>query len=91
MSVGIFFGSTTGNTENIAEMIKTELGDLVTHMANIVDAEPNDLLSYDVLILGIPTWNVGELQDDWDSIFSSYKELNFSGKTAAFFGCASTT
>ena len=31
--------------------------------------------------------NIGELQDDWDFIYGKYKELDFSGITAAFFGC----
>ena len=30
---------------------------------------------------------IGELQDDWDFIYEKYKELDFSGVTAAFFGC----
>ena len=39
-----------------------------------------------ILIIGCPTWNIGELQDDWDSIYLTYKDLDFNGKTAAFFG-----
>ena len=66
MSVGIFFGSTTGNTENIAELISAAFGNIVSKTANIADITPEDLLDYDVLVLGIPTWNVGELQYDWE-------------------------
>ena len=86
MSMAIFFGSTTGNTENVAQMINDELGDLVTHMTNIVDAEPKDLLDYDVLIFGIPTWNVGELQYDWDDFLPSLNGLDLTGKKVALFG-----
>lgn len=86
MSMAIFFGSTTGNTEHIAEMINSELGDLVDHMANIVDAEPNDLLQYDVLIFGIPTWNVGELQYDWEDFLPSLQGIDLTGKKIAMFG-----
>ncbi len=39
------------------------------------------------LIIGCPTWHIGELQDDWDAIYEQYKKLDFSGITAAFFGC----
>ena len=86
MSMGIFFGSTTGNTENIAEMIQSAFGGLVTNMSNITDIEPEDLLAYDVLVLGIPTWNVGELQYDWEDFLPSMKDLDLTGKKVALFG-----
>ena len=86
MSMGLFFGSTTGNTENIAEMMKAAFGGLVTDMANITDIEPNDLLKYDVLVLGIPTWNVGELQYDWEDFIPSLGGLDLTGKKIALFG-----
>ncbi len=84
--MGIFFGSTTGNTENVAEMIGAEFGEHVTHMSNITDIEPGDLLNYDVLVLGIPTWNVGELQFDWEDFLPEMKGLDFTGKKIALFG-----
>ena len=86
MSLGIFFGSTTGNTENIAEMLSAEFGSLVSTTANITDIEPEDLLNYDILILGIPTWNVGELQYDWEDFLPQMKGLDLSGKKVAMFG-----
>ena len=45
------------------------------------------MLEYKKLIIGCPTWHIGELQDDWDFIYEKYKELDFNGITAAFFGC----
>ena len=39
------------------------------------------------LIIGCPTWHIGELQDDWNFIYDKYKELDFTGIQAAFFGC----
>ncbi len=86
MSIAIFYGSTTGNTENIAEMINDEMDGLITHMANITDTEPGELLNYEVLIFGIPTWNVGELQYDWEDFLPTLKELDLTGKKIALFG-----
>ena len=86
MTIAIFYGSTTGNTENAADMIKDELGDLVTTVSDIADIEPKDLLDYDVLILGIPTWNVGELQFDWEEFLPSLKDLDLTGTKVALFG-----
>jgi flavodoxin I len=44
------------------------------------------MLAYDYLIIGCPTWNIGQLQDDWDAIFPDLDELDFSGKKVAIFG-----
>ena len=87
MSIGIFFGSTTGSTENAAEMIKEEMGDAVTHMADVMDAHPKDLLDYDVLLLGISTWDFGSLQADWDDFLPEMTGMDLSGKKIALFGC----
>lgn len=86
MSIAIFFGSTTGNTEHVAEMISTEFGSLVSKTENITDIEPEEMLEHDVLVLGIPTWNVGELQYDWEDFLPRMKGLDFSGKKIALFG-----
>jgi len=32
------------------------------------------------------TWNVGELQDDWEIVLPAMETLNFSGKQIAIFG-----
>lgn len=41
---------------------------------------------YECLIIGCPTWDVGELQSDWDSFFPELDSMNFSGKLVAYFG-----
>ena len=66
-SIAIFYGSSTGNTEMAAEKIKEELGDFVQHMADVSKCEPAELGEYDILLLGVSTWNIGEMQDDWDA------------------------
>ena len=45
---------------------------------NIVDTDPSKMLEYKRLIIGCPTWHIGELQDDWDFIYGKYKGLDFS-------------
>jgi flavodoxin I len=60
MKTGIFYGSTTGNTENAAELI----GKLIENsdIQSIADTKKDDLEKYDLLILGTSTWGWGELQ-----------------------------
>ncbi len=87
MSIAIFFGTTTGNTEHVAEMIRDEMGDLVTCMADIAFASPSDFLKYDVLLFGIPTWDIGELQGDWEDFIPRLEDVDLAGKKIALFGC----
>ena len=63
--IGVFYGSTTGTTEDVAHRIAEKLN---VPNGDIHDASKlNDELvkEYDVLVLGTSTWGAGELQDDW--------------------------
>ena len=85
--VGLFYGSTTGKTADAAEQIQTALGgDSVVEMIDIAEAEASSLAEYDNLIIGCPTWNIGDLQDDWEAVFEDLDDVDFSGKTVAYFG-----
>ena len=53
--VGIFFGSDTGNTENIAKMIQKQLGSDVAEVHDIAKSSKEDTEAFDILLLGIPT------------------------------------
>jgi len=81
----IFFGSSTGNTANVAELLKKELGS-VDYLKNITDIHPADLAVVENIIIGIPTWHIGELQDDWAAMLPEVKALSFAGKKVALFG-----
>lgn len=87
--IGLFFGSSTGKTEAVAYQIKSEFdkfqADLVD-VHNIGASTPEAILKYSHLILGIPTWNTGELQDDWDVFWPRLREMDLSGKKVAIFG-----
>ena len=74
---GIFFGSDTGNTENIAKMIQKQLGKDVADVHDIAKSSKEDLEAYDILLLGIPTWYYGEAQCDWDDFFPTLEEIDF--------------
>ena len=52
MSVGVFYSSTTGNTETVAGYITEACG---VEAADIADAE--DITAFDGLIIGAPTWH----------------------------------
>lgn len=82
----IFYGSTTNNTADVAAMIKEELGDSVNHVVNVAECSPEDFKVCEVMLLGVPTWHIGEMQDDWALVLPKIKEFDYSGKKVACFG-----
>ena len=86
-SIGIFFGSDTGNTEHVAKMIINQLGKQHCHVQDIAKSSKEDIDNFDLLLLGIPTWYYGEPQCDWDDFFPELEQIDFSTKLVAIFGC----
>ncbi|MCL2923197.1 MAG: flavodoxin FldA [Trichodesmium sp. MAG_R04] len=86
--IGLFVGSTTGKTEEAAEMIQKELGgETVVTIHNMDDVNPKDFDDYQNLIIGCPTWDIGELQSDWSAFYrKEIDKANFKGKKVAYFG-----
>ncbi|BAC88255.1 flavodoxin FldA [Gloeobacter violaceus] len=84
--IGLFFGTTTGKTGDAAEVIQQELGKTQVDLRDIGRASKADLTAYEYLIIGCPTWNIGDLQDDWDSFYPDLDQINFAGKKVAYFG-----
>lgn len=85
--VGLFYGSDTGNTENIAKMIQKKLGENLVDIRDIAKSTQEDIEAYDFLLFGIPTWYYGESQADWDDFMPTLKEIDFTGKIVGIFGC----
>lgn len=85
--IGLFFGTQTGNTQTESEIIQKEFGgDSVVTLNDVSQAEPSDFNNYDYIIVGCPTWNVGELQSDWEDFYDELDNIDFTGKKVAYFG-----
>lgn len=87
--IGLFYGSNTGKTEYVAQLIKEEWDKLevdAVQVFNIGSSTPEQILQFDFIIFGIPTWNVGQLQDDWDAFMPKLDTMDFTGKHVAIFG-----
>jgi flavodoxin I len=84
--IGLFYGSTTGKTEMVVESIQKEFGTDVVDLHNIADVDESDFEEYTNLIIACPTWNIGELQSDWDGFYPDLENIDFSGKKVAYFG-----
>ncbi|MBI1298522.1 flavodoxin [bacterium] len=89
ITIGLFYGSTTGNTEEsamaIAQALRTVQG-VAVDIHEISTKTVGAIVNYDRLIFGVPTWDVGELQSDWDMVLLKLQSLNFTGKMLALFG-----
>ena len=84
---GIFYGSTNGDTESVANKIAIQLGIGKEDVHNVADTTPHAVQPYEVLLLGCSTWGVGEMQDDWNDFLFKLKDMDLKNKTVALFGC----
>jgi len=90
MKIGVFYGTSTGNTKGVASRIAAKIG--ADKCEDIGSIEPSAFAEYDTLIVGAPTWHTGEEKErsgtDWDSvIYQDLPSMDLSGKKVAFFGC----
>jgi flavodoxin I len=84
--IGVFYGSTTGNTLKVAELIQKALGPEQVQLVDVRRAAQDELDKYDVLILGTSTWHWGGLQDEWAVFADQLTPEALAGKKVAFFG-----
>lgn len=90
-TIGIFYGSSTGTTENVAKQIARKVGISEPDVQDVASASVADVMPYEVLLLGSSTWGAGDLQDDWCDFLDQLKNSDLSGKTVAIFGCGDSS
>ena len=86
MKIGLFYGSTTCYTEIAAEKIQAAIGADLVDLHNIKETALAKCLDYDLIIFGISTWDYGQIQEDWESIWLDINTLDLSDKTVALYG-----
>lgn len=86
MKIGLFYGSSTCYTEIVAEKIQASIGKELVDVYNIKETGLSKINDYDMLILGISTWDYGELQEDWGALWHEVCGLNVNNKLVALFG-----
>lgn len=92
--VGIFFGTDSGTTRLLAKKMAKKLDGLADKPLNVNRITVDDLLKYDFLILGTPTYGEGVLpgidtkvaNGSWQEFLPQLKEADLSGKTIALYG-----
>ncbi len=81
--IGIFYGSSTGNTKDVSVKLQAALGG---DLYNITDVDADTISGYRHLIFASSTWGAGDLQDDWEDFFPNLDEVDFSGKKVGIMG-----
>lgn len=84
--IGIFYGSSTGQTEAVAEKLLRLIGEDKADLLNVDSSDREDLERYPYLILGTPTWALGDMQDDWEDFIAELEAADLKGKKVALFG-----
>ncbi|TNE77617.1 MAG: flavodoxin [Gammaproteobacteria bacterium] len=93
--IGMFFGTETGTTRLIAKKIHKLLGDdIAAKPVNVNRISPEDFLQYDALVLGTPSYGVGDipglsagcLERNWEEFLSQLGNPDLTGKRIAMFG-----
>lgn len=90
-----FFDTDTGSTRLVAKKIYSILGEeLADKPKNINRRHPDELLAYDALILGTPSYGIGDLpglavgyiEPNWAEFVPYLDGVDLSGKQIALFG-----
>ncbi|PCK03554.1 MAG: flavodoxin [Alteromonadaceae bacterium] len=84
--IGLFFGSDEGNTESVAYRVQKRLGLEHCDVHDISDVTQVDFDDYQRIILGVPTWDFGQMQSDWEEFWLDLEALDFKGKQLALYG-----
>lgn len=88
--IGIYYGSTTGNTQDVAEEIAKKLNITKEDIHDVAKANVN-FSPYDLILFGSSTMGFGDLQDDWEDYIDKVKDADLSGKKVALFGCGDSS
>lgn len=89
LTIGLFYGSTSGNTRQVAQLIQEAFahsGQAQVELLDVANFYLEEMLAFDALILGIPTWNIGQLQKDWEQVYAEFDQLDLTNKQVALFG-----
>ncbi|MBM7624552.1 flavodoxin [Sporohalobacter salinus] len=88
----IVYGSTMGNTEELAIKLEEVLSsNYDTFIKDVVNVAPEDLNEFDLILFGSSTWGAGELQDDFLDFYDRLSGIDLSDKQAAVFGPGDTS
>ncbi len=92
----VVFGSTTGNTESVAEVVARTLEEagLAVDLKNAASVKAAGLAEgYDLVVFGCSTWGDDEieLQEDFVPLYDDLGAAGLVGRKVAVFGCGDSS
>jgi flavodoxin I/flavodoxin II len=84
----LVFGTDTGNTEEVAEKIQEQFSESghVVEIIDVSDCSAGRISEAEACIFGIPTWDFGGIQGDWEDFKEELEAAELSGKKVALYG-----
>ena len=82
----IIYSYNTKKTGKVAERIKEAFGDAPVEMVNAEEITESIFLSFDQIIMGVPTWFDGELPNYWDEFVPALEDMDLKTKKIALYG-----
>ncbi len=82
----IIYSFNTKKTGKIAERVRDAFGEDQVEMVNAEEITEEQFLSYDHIIMGVPTWFDGELPNYWDEFVPALEDMDLKGKKIALYG-----
>jgi flavodoxin I len=84
--IGLFYSFNTKKTAQTAKRLIEAFGEDAIEAINAETLTEDQFLSYDNLVLGVPTWFDGELPNYWDEFVPALEDLDLKGKKVAIYG-----
>ncbi|WP_119395246.1 flavodoxin [Salinibius halmophilus] len=84
----LVYGTDTGNTEDVADRLQARFAELgvVVECVNVTDVDAETLLAHQTCIFGIPTWDFGGIQADWEGFEPVLQEIDWQHHHVALYG-----
>lgn len=84
--IGIIFGSSTGNAENVAVLLQEHITGFHVEVEDAAHTTSDVVDQYDILIFGVSTWGIGDIQEDLAEFIETVDKDVLSQKTIALYG-----
>jgi|SaaInlV_200m_DNA_2_1039689.scaffolds.fasta_scaffold12653_2 flavodoxin I len=89
--IGLFFGYTGGNTEDVANIIannfeKKDIDVLDLSKVSLLKLEEYDQYIFGISTIGADNWSDASTKNLWDNFFMLIQKVELKGKRAAIFG-----
>ena len=87
MKIALIYSFNTTKTSKNAEKVKKAFGkDFDIEMVDVEEIDEESFLSYENMVLGVPTWFDGELPNYWDEFMPAIEHMKLKGKKVALLG-----